>query len=120
MKEANGSNNNFDIGYYPQGIFKLLCAIFNEPYSPEECAEWLKKYTKEKSSILWTVLKTLTPREEKILLLRFGLIDGKERTFKSIGDEFSLSGERIRQIQAKALRKLKHPSCMRRLIRLWK
>ncbi len=56
------------------------------------------------------VLDTLTPREEKVLRLRFGLDDGKARTLEEVGREFNVTRERIRQIEAKALRKLRHPS----------
>lgn len=56
------------------------------------------------------VLKTLTPREAKVLSLRFGLEDGRQRTLEEVGREFDVTRERIRQIEAKALRKLRHPS----------
>ena len=56
------------------------------------------------------VLKTLTPREEKVLRLRYGLVDGKMHTLEEVGAEFDVTRERIRQIEAKALRKLRHPS----------
>lgn len=56
------------------------------------------------------VLKTLTPREEKVLCLRYGLTDGKMHTLEEVGEEFNVTRERIRQIEAKALRKLRHPS----------
>ena len=56
------------------------------------------------------VLDTLTPREEKVLILRFGLEDGRSRTLEEVGREFAVTRERIRQIEAKALRKLRHPS----------
>ena len=56
------------------------------------------------------VLKTLTPREEKVLCLRYGLTDGKMHTLEEVGKEFNVTRERIRQIEAKALRKLRHPS----------
>ena len=59
---------------------------------------------------LGEVLKTLTPREEKVLRLRFGLEDGRSRTLEEVGKEFNVTRERIRQIEAKALRKLRHPS----------
>lgn len=61
------------------------------------------------------VLKTLTPREEKVLRLRFGLDDGRPRTLEEVGKEFCVTRERIRQIEAKALRKLRHPSRSKKL-----
>ena len=61
------------------------------------------------------VLSTLTPREQRVLQLRFGLEDGRSRTLEEVGREFSVTRERIRQIEAKALRKLRHPSRSRRL-----
>lgn len=59
---------------------------------------------------LLTVLDTLTPREEKVLRLRYGIDDGRPRTLEEVGKEFNVTRERIRQIEAKALRKLRHPS----------
>ena len=64
---------------------------------------------------IWDVLGTLTPREEKVLRLRFGLDDGRQRTLEEVGQEFEVTRERIRQIEAKALRKLRHPSRSRKL-----
>ena len=61
------------------------------------------------------VLSTLTPREEKVLVRRFGLEDGRSRTLEEVGKEFNVTRERIRQIEAKALRKLRHPSRSRKL-----
>ena len=61
------------------------------------------------------VLDTLTPREEKVLKLRFGLDDGRPRTLEEVGKEFNVTRERIRQIEAKALRKLRHPSRSKKL-----
>ena len=61
------------------------------------------------------VLHTLTPREEQVLKLRFGLEDGRTRTLEEVGKEFDITRERIRQIEAKALRKLRHPSRSKRL-----
>lgn len=61
------------------------------------------------------VLKTLTPREEKVLSLRFGLEDGNPKTLEEVGKEFNVTRERIRQIEAKALRKLRHPSRSKKL-----
>jgi RNA polymerase primary sigma factor len=56
------------------------------------------------------LLDTLTEREQKVLILRFGLTDGRTRTLEEVGKEFNVTRERIRQIEAKALRKLRHPS----------
>ncbi|MDQ2087237.1 RNA polymerase sigma factor RpoD [Herbivorax sp. ANBcel31] len=64
---------------------------------------------------LINVLDTLTPREEKVLRLRFGLDDGRARTLEEVGREFNVTRERIRQIEAKALRKLRHPSRSKKL-----
>ena len=64
---------------------------------------------------LMEVLDTLTPREEKVLRLRFGLDDGRARTLEEVGKEFNVTRERIRQIEAKALRKLRHPSRSKKL-----
>jgi RNA polymerase primary sigma factor len=61
------------------------------------------------------VLNTLTPREQRVLQLRFGLEDGRSRTLEEVGKEFNVTRERIRQIEAKALRKLRHPSRSRKL-----
>ena len=61
------------------------------------------------------VLGTLTPREEKVLRLRFGIEDGRSRTLEEVGKEFNVTRERIRQIEAKALRKLRHPSRSKKL-----
>ena len=62
-----------------------------------------------------SVLKSLTPREERVITLRFGLDDGRPRTLEELGKEFNVTRERIRQIEAKALRKLRHPSRAKRL-----
>ncbi len=64
---------------------------------------------------LSTVLETLTEREKKVLTLRFGLYDGRARTLEEVGKEFDVTRERIRQIEAKALRKLRHPSRSKKL-----
>ncbi|MDR1131621.1 MAG: RNA polymerase sigma factor RpoD [Oscillospiraceae bacterium] len=64
---------------------------------------------------LMTVLSTLTPREEKVLRLRFGIEDGRTRTLEEVGKDFNVTRERIRQIEAKALRKLRHPSRSKKL-----
>ena len=65
------------------------------------------------------VLKTMKPREEQIIKMRFGLVDGSEQTLEEIGQRFKLTRERIRQIEAKALRKLRHPARSNRLLALW-
>ena len=64
---------------------------------------------------LCEVLHTLTPREEHVLKLRFGLEDGRARTLEEVGQKFNITRERIRQIEAKALRKLRHPSRSKKL-----
>ena len=64
---------------------------------------------------LMSVLDTLTPREKKVLSLRFGLEDGRQRTLEEVGQQFNVTRERIRQIEAKALRKLRHPSRSKKL-----
>ncbi|MBQ8944464.1 MAG: sigma-70 family RNA polymerase sigma factor, partial [Clostridia bacterium] len=61
------------------------------------------------------VLDTLTAREKKVLQMRFGLLDGRSRTLEEVGKEFDVTRERIRQIEAKALRKLRHPSRSKKL-----
>ena len=61
------------------------------------------------------VLKSLSLREEKVIMMRFGLEDGSEHTLEEVGQRFAVTRERIRQIEAKALRKLRHPSRSRRL-----
>ncbi|HRN69597.1 MAG TPA: RNA polymerase sigma factor RpoD, partial [Candidatus Woesebacteria bacterium] len=61
------------------------------------------------------VLETLSPREQKVLIMRFGLEDGKPKTLEEVGKEFKVTRERIRQIEAKAIRKLKHPTRARKL-----
>ncbi|MBQ3583672.1 MAG: sigma-70 family RNA polymerase sigma factor, partial [Lachnospiraceae bacterium] len=71
-------------------------------------------YTMLKEQIV-DVLTTLTEREQRVLRLRFGLDDGRSRTLEEVGKEFNVTRERIRQIEAKALRKLRHPSRSRKL-----
>jgi RNA polymerase primary sigma factor len=61
------------------------------------------------------ILSTLTHREQKVLALRFGLEDGRSRTLEEVGREFNVTRERIRQIESKALRKLRHPSRSKKL-----
>ena len=64
---------------------------------------------------LLAVIDTLTPREQEVIRQRYGLLDGKQKTLEEVGKEFSVTRERIRQIEAKALRKLRHPSRSRKL-----
>lgn len=75
-----------------------------EALAPDDAA--LKTITNEDID---AVLKTLTPREEAVIRLRFGLKDGRCHTLEEVGTEFHVTRERIRQIEAKALRKLRHP-----------
>ncbi len=82
----------------------------NETPAPQDAATY--RLLKEQ---LVDVLSTLTPREEKVLRLRFGLDNGRARTLEEVGKEFNVTRERIRQIEAKALRKLRHPSRSKKL-----
>ena len=74
-----------------------------------------KERAKNLSEQLISILDTLTPREEKVIRLRYGIDDGKPRTLEEVGREFNVTRERIRQIEAKALRKLRHPSRSKKL-----
>ena len=82
----------------------------NDASEPSEAAS----FTLLKEQLV-DVLSTLTPREEKVLRLRFGIEDGRTRTLEEVGKEFNVTRERIRQIEAKALRKLRHPSRSKKL-----
>ena len=82
----------------------------DDALAPEEAASMM--LLKEQ---LDDVLSTLTPREKKVIQLRFGLEDGRQRTLEEVGEEFGVTRERIRQIEAKALRKLRHPSRSKKL-----
>lgn len=71
--------------------------------------------SKQLVSIMDKLLKTLSPREERVLRMRFGIAEESDCTLEEVGQDFSLSKDRIRQIEAKALRKLRHPSRVKRL-----
>ena len=89
----------------PEEDSRLMDFIRDEDaLAPDDAA--LKTITNEDID---TVLKTLTPREEQVIRLRFGLKDGRCHTLEEVGSEFNVTRERIRQIEAKALRKLRHP-----------
>ena len=95
------------------GVFRYQYGDFFEDRSataPADAAssQLLKEQIEE-------VLHTLTDREHRVLQLRFGLADGRSRTLEEVGREFSVTRERIRQIEAKALRKLRHPSRSKKL-----
>ncbi len=81
----------------------------DEPAHAEEALNFILK------SMLGEVLDTLTEREKRVIILRFGLIDGRQRTLEEVGQEFQVTRERIRQIETKALRKLRHPTRSRKL-----
>ena len=83
-------------------------------FIPDEGASEPASFTLLKEQLV-DVLSTLTPREEKVLKLRFGIEDGRTRTLEEVGKEFIVTRERIRQIEAKALRKLRHPSRSKKL-----
>ena len=89
----------------------------NELYVPMKAKEiaMLLDIPKAKRSELMEVLDTLTDREQKVLRLRFGLDDGRPRTLEEVGKEFNVTRERIRQIEAKALRKLRNPVRSKRI-----
>ena len=76
--------------------------------SDEACVSMLKQTLDE-------ILNTLSDREKRVIILRYGLIDGRQRTLEEVGQEFQVTRERIRQIETKALRKLRHPTRSRRL-----
>ena len=89
-----------------------LCDFIPDEDSPAPAEAATRTLLREQ---LIEVLHTLTPREEQVLTLRFGLEDGRQRTLEEVGKVFNITRERIRQIEAKALRKLRHPSRSKRL-----
>ena len=87
-----------------------------EPFPPEALAQYPFILLEEGDDYeIQEVLDTLAPREKKVLELRFGIVDGRTRTLEEVGKEFNVTRERIRQIEAKALRKLRHPSRSKKL-----
>ena len=115
----------------PETTHKVEKAIQALSYSPDITARNFKKGRKglvgmlvpdlsySRSSLilkqLEEVMATLTEREQRVLEMRFGLLDGQSRTLEEVGKEFQVTRERIRQIESKALRKLRHPSRSRKL-----
>lgn len=98
-----------DIVYLPdKGILEKECN--EDEYIQEDVICFEKVDINCLNSIFEELLSTLTPREEKVLKLRFGFSDGIERTLDEVGKELNVNRERVRQIEAKALRKLRHPS----------
>ena len=104
-------------------MFKLPVSDYVADYYKKRGIEFTYR---QQARLCWTgasllkeqleeVLGTLTEREQKVLTLRFGLEDGRARTLEEVGKEFNVTRERIRQIEAKALRKLRHPSRSRKL-----
>ena len=97
------------IGDDKEATLEQFFADTNQPSLYDKVSRELLK------DALNTVLETLSPREKKVLVMRFGLEDGKPKTLEEVGREFKVTRERIRQIEAKAIRKLKHPTRARKL-----
>src|SRR3989338_257696 len=97
------------IGEDKEATLEQFVADTDQPSLIESVSkEFLRDYLNE-------VLDTLSDRERKVLIMRFGLDDGKNKTLEDVGKEFSVTRERIRQIEAKAIRKLRHPTRARKL-----
>lgn len=97
------------VGDDKEATLEQFVADTNQPSLYDKVSRELLK------DALNTVLETLSPREKKVLMMRFGLEDGKPKTLEEVGKEFKVTRERIRQIEAKAIRKLKHPTRARKL-----
>ena len=121
MKGIAGSKMSKDIQLYAFDKYAPILDRLDElgTVKCSGCAEVVEKseyvFLAIKPQQLDEVLGTLTEREQKVLKLRFGLEDGRARTLEEVGKEFKVTRERIRQIEAKALRKLRHPSRSRKL-----
>ena len=99
--------------YSPE--FKLLSSIYRNNSGDLTLLNAEKE--EQLKDVVCEMVSSLTPREQKVLILRYGLDDFREQDYKSVADQFNVTRERIRQIEAKALRKLRHPSRSRRLTR---
>ncbi len=97
------------IGDDKEATLEQFVADQNQPMLYDKVSRELLK------DALSKVLETLSPREKRVLIMRFGLEDGKPKTLEEVGKEFKVTRERIRQIEAKAIRKLKHPTRARKL-----
>ncbi|MCX7996239.1 MAG: RNA polymerase sigma factor RpoD [Patescibacteria group bacterium] len=97
------------VGDDKEATLEQFIADQNQPTLYDKVSRELLKDT------IGEVLQTLSPREQKVLIMRFGLEDGKAKTLEEVGKEFKVTRERIRQIEAKAIRKLKHPTRARKL-----
>ena len=97
------------VGDDKEATLEQFVADTNQPSLYDKVSRELLK------DALNSVLETLSPREKKVLVMRFGLEDGKSKTLEEVGKEFRVTRERIRQIEAKAIRKLKHPTRARKL-----
>jgi RNA polymerase sigma factor (sigma-70 family) len=109
MREAmkvNKVTTKADIG----DVHSLTTSLRTLALPPEE-----KMIFDEAQASIQRAMETLTPREQRVLMLRFGFYDGKEHTFDEIGEKFNVSRERIRQIERKAIRKMKHPERSREI-----
>lgn len=97
---------------------KLLRAIFGEPDRAKLTQDEPDPGVNTSKEALFNVLGTLSERQKKVMVLRFGLIDGHPKTLEEIGRRFNITRERIRQIEAKALRKMRHPARAKQLTKL--
>ena len=98
--KVNKVTTKADIG----DVHSLTTSLRTLALPPEE-----KMIFDEAQASIQRAMETLTPREQRVLMLRFGFYDGKEHTFDEIGEKFNVSRERIRQIERKAIRKMRHP-----------